>query len=503
MAVLALPSAAAGQDVTLTPVTTLQAPDQVTALDFSADGRLLVKGDRGGLVTVHDLEAERQLLEVDSQRSAIVFAGFLAGDTAYVSVDDEGRVMVHRIREGADTGSPLARLEVGDRPRRVVLDAGRRYLAIANADSRIDLFDLPTRQRLGSIEASGDSDEILYLGFDRAGRQLVAVTAGGRVTAWNPANLESLRRVRLQGDDLHGSRSVVHAVGADQGANILVVALEEVALPRGGLRNRARPGDLERRDQLLVFDWHSGARIKGVSLPDGAVERLVVGPGNDHAAVARGSQVTLMDLRRGERGAGFSAPSPVSRLSISPDNTRLAVGSEEGEVSVWSMEYREAETVEDLADAPPGLSGRLRVLGEDSPAIAAGTSAVLAVLPFEAREGDERMSRLVAELLTTQLANLEHLTLVERLRIDDLLQELDLRRQGITEDRGLELGRMLNADLVLLGSVGAFGTSHTVSARLLRVETGEVVSGRQVLCQECRAQELFEAIHLLGTTIAR
>lgn len=71
----------------------------------------------------------------------------------------------------------------------------------------------------------------------------------------------------------------------------------------------------------------------------------------------------------------------------------------------------------------------------------------------------------------------------------------------------LQLGRMLNADYVLLGSIGASGTSHTFSARLLRVETGvetgDVVSGRQVLCEVCRAQDLFEAIHLLGTAIAR
>lgn len=110
---------------------------------------------------------------------------------------------------------------------------------------------------------------------------------------------------------------------------------------------------------------------------------------------------------------------------------------------------------------------------------------------------------LVPELLSTQLANIEHLTLVERLRVEDVLDELELRARGITESRGLELGRMLNADLVVVGSIGGFGTSTTLSARVLRVETGEVVSGRQVLCEGCRGPDLFEAVHLLGTAIAR
>lgn len=503
LALLGLAAGAGAQDVTLTPETTLRAGDRVTTLDFSSDGRRLLAGDGKGRLTAYDLDAGRRLSRVEAHDDRVVFAAFLAGDTAVVSVDGDGTVVVHRIAEDGLARPPAAQLETGDAPVRVALDAGRRFLAVATEAPRIELFDLPTRQRLGTVDAGEGGDEILHLGFDRRGRQLVAVTAGGRVTAWNPANLETLRRVTLQGEDLHGSRSVVHAVDADRGSNVLVVALEEVALPRGGVSRRARPGDLERRDQLLVFDWHSGARITGMSVADGVIDRLRAGPGSDHAAVALGERVSLMDLRRGERGAGFAASAPVTALAISPGDERLAAASEDGEVAVWAMDYRDPPTAAAPEEERPALAGRIRVLGEEEPALAAEDSAVVAVLPFDDREGDGRRSRLVAELLTTQLANLEHLTLVERLRIDDLLRELDLRRRGITEDRGLELGRMLNADFVLLGSLGSFGASYTISARLLRVETGEVVSGRQVLCQECRPQELFHAIHLLGTTIAR
>lgn len=506
-ALLALlaPLGVSAQEVTLSPLTTLETDggEAVTALDVSVDGDRLLIGDEGGGMSVSDLGSGDVLLRAESGDGRIVFTAFLAADTAVAAVDDEGTILIQGLGETGDAVPEPTRLETGDPPRRVALDAARRYLAVATEASEIEIFDLPTQQRLGVIEADDAIDDLLYLGFDRPGRQLVAVTAGGRATAWNPATMEPLRRVELQGEDLHGSRSVVHAADADRGANVLVVALEEVALPRGGVRGRARPGDLEREDQLLVFDWHSGARITGVSYPDGVVDHLAVGPGNDHAAVARGRSVSLMDLRGGERGAGFTAPASVSRLAVSPDDDRLVAGSEDGTVSVWSMEYREPATVDDLADGEPGLSGRLQVLGDDAPAIDPDARVVMAILPFDDRTEGDRMSRMVPELLTTQLANLEHLTLVERLRIQDLLDELDLADRGITESRGVELGRMLNADLVLLGSVGGFGTTQTLSARILRVETGEVVSGRQVLCEECRASDLFEAIHLLGNTIAR
>jgi len=468
------------------------------------DGRLSVKE-----VVAGQADSGEPGSAVRSTDGAIQFAGFLVGDSAVVAVDARGAVHIHDFRTGTLSPEPTARLELGARPEALTLDAGRRYLAVATRDSEIEIFDLPTRQRIGVIDARGDVDDLLHLGFDRRGRQLIAVTRRGEVTAWNPATLESIRRITLQSDELHGSRTVVHSVGADRSANILVVALEEVALPRGGLRGPARPGDLERRDRILVFDWHSGAEIKALAFADGVIEELAVGPGNDHVVVAEGANVTLMDLRGGESGARVTAPAEVNRLAIGPENDRLAVGSDGGDVAIWEMAYRQPVAAEEMTDELPGLSGRLRVLGEDSPAITPDSPVTMAILPFDDRDGaaevvqDEQMARMVAELLTTQLANVEHVRLVERIRIDDLLAELDLSARGITEPHGLEMGQMLNADYVLLGSIGAFGTSHTLSARLLHVETGEAVSGRQVLCEECRAQDFFDVVHLLGTTIAR
>jgi TolB-like protein len=489
-----------GQAVTVMPEETFGIASGVTALAFSPDGLRLVAGGDDGGVTIHRVGQPGQSRSARPGRAAILFAGFVTGDTAFVSVDARGAIRVHPV---GSPGEPGGELHTDRAPERVALDAGRRYLAVATAGSRIELFDLPTRQRIRTIDGRGDLDRVLYLGFDRLGRQLVAVTRAGRATAWNPATGQVLRRVTLQSDELHGSRTVVHGVGADRSANVLMVALEEVALPRGGLRGRARPTDLERRDRILVFDWHSGAKIRSVPFVEGQIERLAAGPGNDHATVAHGSTVTLMDLRSGETGARVTAPGRVSGLTVAVDEGRLAVGTEAGDVAVWTMAYREPVAADELREVTPALAGRLRVLGDDSPAIPRDAPATIAVLPFDDRQGDGQMARMVAEILTTQLANFDHLTLVERLRIDDLIREQDLQARGLTEADGVRLGRMLNADYVLLGSIGAFGTSQTLSARLLRVETGEVVSGRQVLCEDCRAQDLFDVIHLLGTTIAR
>ncbi len=495
----AVPPAGA-QQVSLTPHSVFETPEPPAALAFSWAGDRLLAGGASGALTLRSLDDDRTLWRVTPDGGgSLAFVGFLAGDSTAVTLDRGGLIRIHRLADGGEVG----RLQAEGAPIQASLDDARRVLAVAVAGHRIELFDLPTRQRVGVIDARGQVEDPLFLGFDRSGRQLLAVGARGRAAAWNPATFEPIRRVTLESSEIHGSRSVVHAAGQDRSANVLVLALEEVALPRGGLRGPARPGDLFRRDQLLVFDWFSGAEIRRVPVSGGAAQVLTVGPGNDHAVVANGTRVTVMDLRQGERGAGIEAPAEVVRLAVSLENDRLAVASADGRVAVWSMAYREPRPADMLEGPQEGLSGRIRVLGESAPAVSPDQPIVLAILPFEDRETDGQMSRTVASLLTTQLANVEHLTLVERMRIDELLAEQDLQRQGITEAGGLELGRMLNADYMLFGSIGASGSSFIFSARIQHVASGEVVSGRQVLCEECRAQDLFDAIHLLGTTIAR
>lgn len=43
----------------------------------------------------------------------------------------------------------------------------------------------------------------------------------------------------------------------------------------------------------------------------------------------------------------------------------------------------------------------------------------------------------------------------------------------------------------------------TFNARIVDVETARVVLGRQVLCEECREQDFFDAIKMVSSTIAQ
>ncbi|MHB1155877.1 MAG: tetratricopeptide repeat protein [Phycisphaerales bacterium] len=83
----------------------------------------------------------------------------------------------------------------------------------------------------------------------------------------------------------------------------------------------------------------------------------------------------------------------------------------------------------------------------------------------------------VTERLSLQIAQTLHVKLVERQRFDNILQEHRMAMAGLSDrGRSLSLGRLLNADFILVGS--AVGTSDraTVDVQLLDVSTGTTLA---------------------------
>ncbi len=489
------------QEVTVTPYHTFRMEGAPAAVTFSGDGRLLLAGDESGRVVGWDVEQKTRRFQL-RLRDEVVFLGMLDGGEAFVSVDQGGHIAI-RPTSGGDAEE---RFQTESAPRRAALDAGRRYLAVLTRDDRIALFDLQAGMRLGVIDAQDElDDEVLFLGFDRLGEQLVAITRRGTVLSWNPVTLRLIRKLALSGGTLHGARTAIQAAAAHRAGEVFAVALQEVALPKGGLRGRARPGDLVRRNVIIAYDWDSGIEIKRIPYPAGAPAHLGLGPGSDHVAVSsrEGGEVALVDLREGERQRTLTVPEAPAVLAVSEDDRWLAVGTEAGRIALYALRIPTPSTAELETSALPTLSGRIRILSDETPLIAPNARLQLAVLPFQGGEDYENIAQLAQDVLTTRLANIVALTLLERARIDEVIGELELQASGLTESDGAQIGHLLNADYVVMGSVRALGTTYLFTARLLKVETAEVVGARQVICEACRFEDVFDAIRLLSTTLAQ
>lgn len=118
---------------------------------------------------------------------------------------------------------------------------------------------------------------------------------------------------------------------------------------------------------------------------------------------------------------------------------------------------------------------RQRMAEEATIAQVAGDA--VGVLPFTFRDGASRfepLGRGLAELVSSDLANFPELTLVERVRMQVLLDELELARTGAVDPASApQYGRLLRANRLVGGQYGVRNNQLVVDAGVFSAELSE------------------------------
>jgi hypothetical protein len=108
--------------------------------------------------------------------------------------------------------------------------------------------------------------------------------------------------------------------------------------------------------------------------------------------------------------------------------------------------------------------------------ITGGTPASL--IPFSSAEGaDKSSAEYFAEQMNFALARNKTFKTVERRDLQKILKELELGMTGMVEDENaVKVGRLIGARMIVTGRLYAKNRNYEVFLKLLRVETGEVLS---------------------------
>lgn len=114
----------------------------------------------------------------------------------------------------------------------------------------------------------------------------------------------------------------------------------------------------------------------------------------------------------------------------------------------------------------------------------------LAVVPLvDYKNRETRFGNFVAEELTTRLFSYQRFDLVERQLLDKAIREIKLQnpQAGITDSRTvIKLGKMLNAEAILVGSYEDLGYTRKINARIISVGYGNVLSAAGVEIEKAK-----------------
>ena len=96
----------------------------------------------------------------------------------------------------------------------------------------------------------------------------------------------------------------------------------------------------------------------------------------------------------------------------------------------------------------------------------------IAVFDFENNGLENNEVRQLLTRLESELVKLGDFKVVERNEIENVLEEQKLQISGITEQTIIDVGNILSANQIILGSVGRIGGLYTISAKLVDVKSG-------------------------------
>jgi hypothetical protein len=99
----------------------------------------------------------------------------------------------------------------------------------------------------------------------------------------------------------------------------------------------------------------------------------------------------------------------------------------------------------------------------------------VAVLDFEAKNVTSASAEAIADLFRTELFNTGCFKVVERQRIQKILEEQRFQSTGVTDaDQAAEIGRLLNVKKIMIGTVTLLGDIHIINTRIVDVQSGQV-----------------------------
>jgi TolB-like protein len=130
---------------------------------------------------------------------------------------------------------------------------------------------------------------------------------------------------------------------------------------------------------------------------------------------------------------------------------------------------------------------------------------VLAVLYFDNHTGQTELDVLqkgFADMMVTDLATVEHIVVVERARLQALLDELALQELTYFDDKtAVKLGKGLGATHAVTGSFAQIQPTLRIDVRMIEIATGKVVLADKVTG---KAEDLFALEQeLVGKFVAR
>ncbi|GAH07193.1 unnamed protein product, partial [marine sediment metagenome] len=102
---------------------------------------------------------------------------------------------------------------------------------------------------------------------------------------------------------------------------------------------------------------------------------------------------------------------------------------------------------------------------------------IISVLDFELSGISKNEMRIFTDYISSHIVSTGKYTLIDRRHRISILEEIEFSYQDcIDEACQLEIGKLLSANFIVVGSLGKIGDRYILNMRLIEIETGKAIT---------------------------
>lgn len=113
--------------------------------------------------------------------------------------------------------------------------------------------------------------------------------------------------------------------------------------------------------------------------------------------------------------------------------------------------------------------------------LAPGQQMNVAIMELDAQNVSKGDAAVISDLLRGELVKIHAVNVLERQNMEKILSEHAFQQTGCTsEECAVKLGKLLNVQRMVTGSLGKLGDAYYVTVRVVDIETGRVVGSDEI-----------------------
>jgi WD40 repeat protein len=329
-------------NVSGSPVATLRGPGPVTQASFGPRDELVVAFGDGPKAWVFDAESGRVVAAVN-QHDPVTGAMIVPSGKQLVTTGESGTAWLWALSEGGRLLHEL-RGHTSEITAAAVSPDGR-LLITTSADTTARAWELPSGALLSDL--IGHNNRVNGVAFSKHGSAFVTWSSDGTARVWDRGR--GAARVVLAG---HGDAVTGASFDASGDTVLTTTAGGKARLWASRVDSELRPvarvsapivaADFSGSGNVAAVATRRGIEVLGVNgrqlalLPARSADALAVSRDGSLAAAAEGLRISIWRLPDTEPADTVDAPVTPTALALDETGARLAIGSSNGQVRIWT-----------------------------------------------------------------------------------------------------------------------------------------------------------------------